>query len=180
MQLHNIKRNSQEEDIILKATDCTELLGKAITDLRNISHTLSSSYVLNAGLVEAIEKDITYRQSAKKDIKCQLHCHGDEYEIGEERELLIFRIIQESIGNAMKHASPTAVDVFLNYNPQQLVVTVKDDGKGFDTSENHKSGIGLSNIFLRAEALKANISVDSTPGKGTIISLVINRPIAAA
>jgi signal transduction histidine kinase len=80
----------------------------------------------------------------------------------------------------MKHASPTAVDVFLNYNPQQLVVTVKDDGKGFDTSENHKSGIGLSNIFLRAEALKANISVDSTPGKGTIISLVINRPIAAA
>ncbi len=180
MQLHNIKRNSHEEDIVLTATDCTELLGKAIADLRNISHSLSSAYVLNAGLAEAIEKDITYRRSAKKDIKCELHCEGDEYEIGEEQELLIFRIIQEAIGNAMKHAAPTAVDVFLNYNPKQLVVIVKDDGKGFDTSETRKSGIGLSNIYVRAEVLKANISIESAPGKGTSISLMINRPVVAA
>ena len=176
MQLHNIKRNSHEDDIVLRATDCTELLGKAITDLRNISHTLSSAYVLNAGLAEAIEKDISYRRSAKKDVQCQLHCNGDEYEIGEERELLVFRIIQEAIGNAMKHASPTTIDVFLNYTPQQLTVIVKDDGKGFNTAENQKSGIGLSNIFLRAEVLKANISIESNPGKGTSISLVVDRP----
>lgn len=180
MQLYNIKRNSKEEDIVLRATDCTELLGKAITDLRNISHTLSSAYVLNAGLAEAIEKDITYRRSAEKDIRCQLHCEGDEYEIGEERELLVFRIVQEAIGNAMKHASPGTIDVFLRYTPQQLYVMVKDDGKGFDTNQTHKSGIGLSNIFLRAEVLKANISIESTPGMGTTISLMVNKQVAAA
>ena len=159
MQLYNIKRNSNEDDIVSRATDCTELLGKAITDLRNISHTLSSAYVLNSGLAEAIEKDITYRRSARKDIICQLHCDGEEYEIGEERELLIFRIIQEAIGNAMKHASPTNIRVSLSYEPESLVVVVNDDGIGFDSNRTQKSGIGLNNMYLRSQVLKADLAV---------------------
>lgn len=60
MQLYNIRNSSHEEEVVTKANDCNELLGKAISDLRNISHTLNSAFVSNAGIADAIEKDLEY------------------------------------------------------------------------------------------------------------------------
>ncbi len=59
MQLYNIKSSSKEPEVVNKATDCNELLGKAINDLRNISHTLNSGYISNAGLADAVTRCFT-------------------------------------------------------------------------------------------------------------------------
>lgn len=174
MQLYNIRSSSHEQEIVTKATDCTELLGKAITDLRNISHTLNSAFVANAGITDAIEKDLEYIRSAK-EVKCTLHVTGEEYSLGNEQELLIFRIIQEAIANAIKHASPTAIDVYLDYQPKGLSVMIQDNGSGFNTLENTKGGIGLNNMHVRTELLKGQLQVTSVKEKGTIIKLNINN-----
>ncbi|GAA4460539.1 hypothetical protein GCM10023093_03370 [Nemorincola caseinilytica] len=179
MQLHNIRRSSNETEIVARAKDCTELLGKAISDLRNISHTLNSVFVTNVGLPEAVEKDLEYIRSAK-DVKCTLHNTGEDYSIGEERELLVFRIIQEAIANAVKHASPSAIDVYLDHKPHMLVVRVVDNGMGFEAGSITKSGIGLSNMQMRAALLKGRLDVASAKGGGTTISLQIDRESAAA
>jgi len=170
MQLYNIRSNSHEQEIVTKATDCNELLGKAITDLRNISHTLSSAFVSNAGLADAIEKDLEYIRSAK-DVKCNLHQSGEEYDLGSEKELLIFRIIQEAVANAIKHASPSAIDIYLDYKPALLSVVIEDNGAGFNTHENPKSGIGLNNMHVRTDLLKGKLDVTSVKDKGTTIKL---------
>ena len=175
MQLYNIRNNSKEQEIVKKATESNELLGKAINDLRNISHTLNSAFVSKAGLADAIEKDLEYIRSAK-DVTCTLHRTGEEYSLDSEQELLIFRIIQEAIGNAIKHASPTAVDIHLNYKPRGLGVVIADNGSGFDITEQVKGGIGLNNMHVRAGLLKGTIDVHSVINKGTIISLEINKP----
>jgi two-component system, NarL family, sensor kinase len=174
MQMFNIRNHSSEPDIVNKANDCTELLSKAITDLRNISHTLNSAFVTNAGLVDAVEKDLEYIRSAK-EISCTLQKQGEEYDLGSERELLIFRIIQEAISNALKHAAPTEIGVLLDYTTDMLHVSIKDNGAGFDTNNTSKDGIGLNNMYVRADLLKGTIDLVSEPGKGTIITLNINK-----
>jgi two-component system NarL family sensor kinase len=173
MQLYNIRNSSREQEIVTKATDCNELLGKAITDLRNISHTLNSGYIGKAGLADAIEKDLEYIRSAK-EIKCTLHRSGDEHTLGNERELLVFRIVQEAISNAVKHASPSAIDIYLNYSPASLQVVIEDNGSGFDMSAHQKSGIGLNNMHVRAGLLKGNIEVRSEKEKGTVVKLDVS------
>ena len=130
MQLHNIKSSSGEQEIVDKATTSTDLLGKAINELRNISHTLNSSFVDNVGLEDAIKKDLDYICSAKS-LNCHFEKTGEEYELGNERELLIFRIVQEASANAIKHGSPTAINILLNYGAESLTVAVKDNGSGF-------------------------------------------------
>jgi len=176
MQLYNIRSSSHEPEIVSKAAESNDLLGKAINDLRNISHTLNSAFVSNAGLADAIEKDLEYIRSAK-EVKCALHITGDEYSLGNERDLLVFRIIQEAIANAVKHASPTAIDVLLDYMPGQVVVAIEDNGSGFNANETATNGIGLNNMHVRAEMLKGNLSVSSIKGKGTRIKLQLNNPV---
>ena len=176
MQLYNIRSNSKEQETVTKAGNCTDLLGKAITDLRNVSHTFNTGFVSNAGLSDAIEKDMEYIRSAK-NVTCALHISGDEYSLGSERELLIFRIVQEAINNALKHAAPTVVDIYLEYDPVFVSVTIADNGTGFEVSKDNKSmnGIGLSNMYMRADLLKGILNVSSGKNEGTKINLVINK-----
>ncbi len=174
MQLFSIRNNSKEPEIAAKANDCTDIMGKAITDLRNISHTLNSAFVTTVGLPEAVEKDLEYIRSAK-EMKCTLHRSGDEYSMGNDRQLLIFRIIQEAIANALKHAAPTAVDVYLDYRPELLRVTIADNGSGFETGNIAKSGIGLNNMHVRTDLLKGRLEVVSGRNEGTRINLEVAK-----
>ncbi len=129
-------------------------------------------FVKHLVTADAIEKDLEYIRSAK-EVKCNLYINGDEYSIGNEKELLVFRIVQEAIANAIKHARPTAIDVALNYAPAGISVIIQDNGVGFDTSERGNNGIGLNNMHVRTEMLQGKISVTSVKEKGTTIKLDI-------
>jgi len=173
MQLYNIRNNAKEPEVVAKATAGTEMIGKAITDLRNISHILNSAYIDSGGLEAAIQKDLDYICSAR-ELKCQLHRTGDAYSLGNERELLVFRIVQEAIANALKHASPTAIDVFMHYTPEVFTVVVQDNGAGFDTAE-RSGGLGLNNMTVRAKMLNGELNIDSAADAGTTVTLNIRN-----
>jgi len=172
-QLYNIKTETHEEHTIQRVTETTELLSRAINDLRNISHTLNNSFIAKAGLIDAIEKELRYIYSAK-GLTVQLHVSGDKYNLSHEQELLIFRIVQESMANAIKHASATAIDIYLDYKIHLLVVTIQDNGTGFNTNEIKSDGIGLNNMQVRAAMLKGRLKVNSQKQKGTTIHLEID------
>lgn len=174
MQLYGIAGSSHEAEIQQKANESTELLGKAINDLRSISHTLNSGYVSRAGLAEAIEKELGYISSAK-NIACRLHQQGQGYELPDEEELMVFRIVQEAMGNAIKHALPTAIDVYLDYGTDMLKVAVKDNGSGFEPDKIKSGGIGLNNMHVRAELLKGRLSIESSKEGGTTVLLEIDH-----
>ncbi len=176
LNINKVTKGVEDSKALSHAEKSKELITNAIKDLRTISHTLNGAYVLQKGLEESIEKEVNY-VSAAKEINCIFNTDGTSFPLGEDKELLIFRIVQESIANAIKHGDPENISIVLNYEPTMLTVTIEDDGSGFDTKVlKEDSGIGLNNILVRTELLKGKVDISSTIDKGTLIKLSI--PVA--
>jgi len=103
-------------------------------------------------------------------------CRVDGYQPGvltSEAEVALFRIVQEALHNAAKHASASRVDVVLTSGPDDVSLLIEDDGVGFDLMEasNARRGFGLESMRERAQLIGAAFDVESTPGQGTSIFL---------
>ncbi|RYD59463.1 MAG: hypothetical protein EOP56_00955 [Sphingobacteriales bacterium] len=149
-----------------------ELINKALNDLRNISHTLNGDHVTRVGLKGALEKELSYINSSRKT-GTALIVTGDNHPLNPEQELLVFRIVQEGITNALKHGRARKIDIRLLYASDSLTVEIADDGQGFDTNNYSSKGLGLSNMNLRARLLGGHIAFNSIAEKGTIATLII-------
>jgi two-component system NarL family sensor kinase len=149
-----------------------ELVGNALTDLRNLSHLLNGGLVSRLPLKESIDKELHY-VGGVKEVQAQLFITGSPYEPNPEKKLLIFRIVQEAINNAIKHGQAKEINISLAYQPDMLQVIIADNGKGFDARAiGDSKGLGLHNILVRARLL-GNIDIASEPGKGTTITLKV-------
>ena len=173
LNLHNIAGKTNDPKLLKYAEESKEHLTQAIADLRTISHTLNGSYILKAGLVPSIEKELGYVSTAK-EINCTFVVKGDSYPLGEDKELLIFRIIQESVANVVKHAAAENIDVEAVYDKDKFSVSISDDGIGFEGDGDHAdAGIGLSNMRNRAKLLGGTLTISSKKDTGTTIYLII-------
>lgn len=104
---------------------------------------------------------------------CRLSVSGPEpASFGEEVDMAVYRIAQEALSNAFRHAHATAVAVRLDATPGALCLSVQDDGLGFDADTGADTpGLGLLGARERAEALGGRLRVRSTPGGGTQVEL---------
>ncbi len=173
MKLYRVAEKTSDEMVKTGIETTNELLGKTLNDLRSLSHVLNGSLVSKIPLTESLEKDLGYvRDSAEVD--ATLTVTGDPYELTGEKKLLLFRIIQEAVGNAIKHGKAQKINITLAYEKGVLGVVIYDNGKGFDTRLlNDSKGLGLHNMQVRARLLGA-IDVVSAPGESTTITLKIN------
>jgi len=156
-----------------KINNVSELLQKAIKDLRDLSKSLHSDVIAEKGLLKAIENevDILKKTGAYAVI---LNIEGDYYHLPEQKELILFRIFQEIINNIIKHAKASSIDVRIFFQLQQLMLCIHDNGIGFDIgSIDTGKGIGLRNIINRSQLIGASYSIDSLPGKGTAIKIIL-------
>lgn len=154
------------------------LITKSITDLSDISRSLNSELIHQQGLIKALQTETQrINKSARVDIK--LTITGEPVFLSGAEELFIFRIVQESVNNVLKHAHAKTIDLNLHYNHQKLEVTIKDDGVGFDTAllkTKNGSAAGLSNIKNRAKLFNGNLEIKTASGKGT--ELFVSIPYA--
>lgn len=173
LNMHNISSKTDDDSLRKYANESKEHLTQAIADLRTISHTLNGSYILKAGLIPSVEKELGYVSTAK-EINCTFDTRGDIYPLGEEKELLIFRIIQESVANIIKHAAAENIKIDAVYEENRFSVSISDDGIGFEGDGDHEdAGIGLNNMHNRARLLGGNLTISSTKNAGTTIYLII-------
>jgi signal transduction histidine kinase len=93
-----------------------------------------------------------------------------------DEQIEVFRIVQEGLGNARRHAGARRVEVSIGQRNGRRVVAVSDDGVGFDAGEGSEAGQGLANMRLRAQAIEGQMSLRSAPGRGTAIEVVL-RPV---
>jgi two-component system, NarL family, sensor kinase len=153
-----------------------ELIGNAIHDLRHLSKTLNPDYIAELGLKQLIAREL--EQLAKSGIiKPDLIIEGEELRLPQEKELIIFRIFQETINNSIKHSNANEIVIKLTFSPAIFTLEMKDNGKGFDTSilsNNKTSGLGLMNIRNRSKLIGATIDIESGISKGT--KVVIKLP----
>lgn len=161
----------QPQDKLLDQS--AELIGKSIEDLRNISHVLNPEYIRRIGLEDAVEKELNYLKSFY-DIDFKLNFLGEPADIQEDKEIIIFRIVQEALSNITKHAEASLVVVTIGYDDVYMTVNIKDDGKGFDMTQNGEKGIGLINMRQRTKLINGIFEIHSTPETGTEISIKVH------
>lgn len=142
-----------------------------IADLRRMTRDLRPSYLDDLGLVPALEL-LVRDQSAALGIPVEFVTGGEARRLAPETELAFYRIAQEALRNAGRHAAAGRVIVALNFTLDQTVLTISDDGVGFDTAgraaELALGGhFGLLGARERAESVGARLEIHSEPGKGT-------------
>ena len=156
--------NPLDQDIINKAG---KHIDEIISSLRQISHNLLPNTLQRNGLAEALREYIKDIQS-KSQVQIQLHLIK-EVKMNKDKEIHVFRMLQEMIQNALKHAQAKNIQIGISSEDNQLQVMVKDDGKGFDTvkTKTESRGLGLKSMESRIEMLNGQLSVESHPNKGT-------------
>lgn len=150
-----------------------QLLNQASKEIHDISFNLMPQTLEEEGLIPALhELTEKIRKSSLYDIILQVH-DMENFEIDKQTKFNIYRIVQEAVSNILKHADAKEINIQLVKQENQLTIMIEDDGKGFDANQIKKNGRGLRNITARAEWLLGTIQIDSTPGRGTTISIEI-------
>ena len=146
--------------------DIKELIQKN----RDISHYLFPVELENLGLVLALQNLV--HKNSTKDLKIEFCCNDEIKFDNQMIENQIYRIIQESITNTIKHAEATKIQIKIKKFKNQITVLISDDGKGFDQNT-IKKGIGLINIETRLKTINSTFKLKSSPNKGTRLIIVL-------
>lgn len=145
------------------------LLDEAVGEVRRISHDMVSVTLARFGLVKALE-DLCDSVRVNGGMTVELSLFGLEKRMDRSMEITLYRIVQELVSNVLKHAAAKELSIGVTRSPGRISVIVADDGRGFDLHA-AVDGIGLANVRARAAAIGAHITVNSTPGKGTTVSI---------
>ncbi|TJY34137.1 histidine kinase [Pontimicrobium aquaticum] len=174
MQLSLISSLAQDS-IKDKVEDTKAIISDVIKEVRGLSKVLNSEVVLNFGFQESLRTEIE-RLNKMNTIKAELLSSGDKNSFKNNKDaIILFRILQEFISNAVKYSKATQLTVTLNYEKDNLQIIAEDNGVGFNV-ENVKKGSGLINMKSRAKLTNTEFNLISTPNQGT--KLLLNYPIA--
>ena len=152
--------------------DAKESVSKALTDLRDIAKSLNSERIKLSSLQEITGLELQ-RINRLGLMTTALRTDGETRNLQEQKKLIIFRIIQESLQNIIKHSKAKNIEICFHYDKDKLKIEVVDNGMGFDkTLLEKKEGIGLQNIISRALLIGGEADINSVPGKGTVITII--------
>ncbi len=182
LTLAKLNLNTMDYKLVDKAMEAVQfsinLITKSISDLKDISKGLNSEAIANMGLIGALDLEVTkLKKSGIKDVR--LSTTGKITYLNPQKELILFRIIQESLNNIIKHANAEIITIELNYAEKELNLIVQDNGVGFNKEEVEiKRGgrimEGMRNISIRTKQINGDLQVISRPKNGTTI--LINAP----
>jgi len=159
-----------------KINDAKNLVSKAINDLRDLSRSMHGEKITETGLQDAIANELRMLQNLAQ-FDTSLQVNGNSYKLDPQKEMVVFRMVQEALHNAVKHSKASALSVTLDYEPGIFKLTVSDDGVGFN-SEFQKAGytgIGLKSIRNRATLIGGTVAINTAPEKGTTIQLELPK-----
>lgn len=163
-----------ENSTAIRLKDSISMISEAINDLSDISRSMSSEIILNNGLIEGLEFEVALlNKSCLYNIT--LSVKGNVVFLESQKELLLFRIVQEALNNIVKHANASIILIELFFDESRLLLQISDNGKGFLNNLNAKSGTGIANMKRRSNLLDGNFCIESHMGKGTEIK--INIPL---
>ncbi len=140
--------------------------------VHSMMQRLRPSVLDNFGLVAAINDELAGWRSRYPTIACSFEKHGELDNLGEQTNISLYRIVQESLTNIAKHAAASQVSLLLSRKQHQIRLSIKDNGCGLKPGK-PGHGLGLVGMRERAEALQGSFAVISRPGDGMTIDIVI-------
>lgn len=171
MQLNSLETPLQQDHVLInKASD---YLDNVLMRIREISNNLMPQALIRKGLTTALQEFINELNS-HGNLQIKLF-HSKTVYVNKEKEIHIYRIIQEIINNVLKHAAATEMSVNIDQTHIILRLQISDNGCGFlytaITPDN--IGLGLKNIVSRVDIMKGDLYLESSPGKGTHYTIEI-------
>src|SRR5690625_2805985 len=150
------------------------MLRTSLHEVRRIIYDLRPMALDDLGLIPTLKKHVCSMAEQSK-IPINLVTLGEERRLESNYEIAIFRLVQEALQNAIKHAQTNDIYVKVEMAPTQVNVIVKDNGVGFDTNEtNHNDhSFGLVGMKERVDLLKGKISIESRVNHGTVVDIKV-------
>lgn len=169
MQLKGSSAHATEK--VMQEAD--KLLDEAMAILRDISRSINPDFIHKMGLGQSIRNELD-RLRKSKQFTTNYSSEGIEFSIDPQRQIIIFRIVQEALNNVIKHSGGDKVTVSVSFNEPSFAISIRDNGKGFlfkpDQGDlvNHS---GLINMTKRARLIEGNLRIESEIDKGTLVQL---------
>jgi two-component system, NarL family, sensor kinase len=161
-----------------KINSASRLVAKAINDLRDLTRSMNGDKIADLGLKDATDNELKIIQNTGQ-FAAQLIITGEPYKLIPQNEMVVFRIVQESLNNIVKHSKAQNIIVNISYSTEMFKIKITDDGKGFDADglEATQTGIGLNNMKNRATLIGARFCIQSAPLSGTSVFVELdNKP----
>ena len=167
------KMKTSPENASATLTHVLEMVDNTVKTIRRIASELRPSILEDLGLIEALEWQ-SMEFEKRNQIKCVFTSSDSSLTIHREIAIGLYRIFQEALTNIARHSAATRVDANLLIEPEQLVMTITDDGKGFDPETvKAKKSLGLVGMKERALMMKGKLFTETAPGKGTTIRIIV-------
>ncbi len=165
-----------DEKTAKKLDDSQQLVRRSIKELRQLANLLHGEKIIETGLVDAIVYEAEWlRKAGNYGVNFQNNIDGD-LGLSAEKDLILFRLVQEVINNIIKHSSATEISITLDYVQDKMMLTIYDNGVGFVIEEVETNGMGLSNLSRRTKSLQGEIEIISAIDQGTTVAIKVPYP----
>ncbi len=163
-------RAAAPPELEAEITETSLLAHRAMDELLTVARQLRPTALDDLGLKAAIAGQV--EQLGRTGLEVGFESEGDLGGLDPDTQLVIYRVSQEAIGNAIRHSSGERVDVKLKRLPGRVELAVADDGRGFSFAEAN-TGLGLGGMRERALLVGGELEVESRPGSGTVVRLTV-------
>ncbi|MEO7216304.1 ATP-binding protein [Mucilaginibacter sp.] len=172
VQLNIIEQKEILDKVLL--SEAKKNAGKAMSDLRDIAKSLSTAHIHSLSLMEMATHELQ-RINAVGIIEGTLLSLGEEKPVQNEKKLILFRMMQESCQNIIKHSGATRLTITILFNNENLAIKINDNGKGFNREilAGPGSGLGLQNIMSRALVIGGMAEIISGIDEGTTVGITV-------
>lgn len=156
---------------IQKIADTKELTLQLIADIKALSVSVGSDHLSRTGILKALEMEVE-RLNKTGEFIASFRSEVEVMEISQDRAVILYRMVQEILNNCIKHSRAKHIDLIIHNQENKYILAINDDGVGFNTEKAGSNvSAGLTNLQNRAQLIQANIKIDSTPGKGTQVTI---------
>ncbi|QPG54230.1 sensor histidine kinase [Heyndrickxia coagulans] len=161
------------EEAIAEMRTLKELVRDSLKEVRRIIYDLRPMALDDLGLIPTLKKYLSTIESYKGSPVITYRHLGEERRLPTNYEIALFRLIQESVQNALKHAKATEIQVKSELRKNSFIATVKDNGVGFDIHSIREGAFGIVGMRERVSLLNGEISIHSKIGAGTLVIIQI-------
>lgn len=174
LNVGRIERKIEETKTKDLTSETKSYLDDVILQVRRISRGLLPPSLEKLGLYHALEEMSKW---VNKGDELQIECwkSGEQFRFESQRELALFRVIQELLNNAIKHSGAKHILLKLRFTNQSLAISVCDNGNGFNVEERMNTGLGLKNLENRTEMARARFKLKSRQGIGTCAIIYLKK-----
>lgn len=171
--IEKIYKERGTDEAIHEIKRMKKMVRSALYEVRRIIYDLRPMALDDLGLIPTLKKYLQTIEEYHRTTRIQFTNIGEDRRLPSNYEVALFRIIQESVQNALKHADAMTIQVKLEIKKDHIMAVIKDDGKGFDMNESKPESFGLLGIRERVELLEGELTIHSKIGTGTLVILQI-------